>query len=733
MKKVVAGLVSVLLIGGSVITPSFAATKSNIVIAPESRAATEGLDDAILAAKAKISVPEELTEFSYNYIANNYEGTPYFRLTWRDKDYKSSIYVNCDTTGRILSYSINKYREENSNPKYLKSELKDTAYDFIKKMAPEVASHISFAEAAFNGVYDGGYTYYYERIENGIRMPDNMVAVSVDSESGEPIAISINWNYEVEIPSNEINVTIEQAREKIGENVKMELVYKNKEEKVNDKWVTKAFLVYVPDKGYVAIDAKNGNIYDKHDEYYRMSELANAKQMLSTNDMAADAGGFTEEEIKKIDELKGLISKEDAIKIISNEKSLLLDESAKAVTANLYQNYDYRNKEEKGYVWNLSFSDPREVNYETGDTYRAYADAKIDAKTGEILSYSSSVRDYYDENSEEWKNVNVKYSSEQCKDVFEDFVKKYEKEKFEQTVLSEEEDGYILKFDVETPVYGGYSYNYARTNEGIKYTYNNIRGQVDGVTGKIYGYNVNWDEDVVFESKNGAMSAEKAYEAYSSKEGFELVYEINNKHYLDDTKGQDEYYDYSEIYSLEKEVRLVYRTNIDPSFISPFTGEQLDYEGKPYEKENEKVYGDILGHWGERQIKLLTDLGATFEGNEFLPEKEITREEFNKLAKKMSLYPNEEEEKDEKEILTKTEFVKEVITLLYYKKIAELKGIYKVDFVDSNDIPDEDLGYVALAKGLGIISGDNSGRFNPNRNVTRAEAAVMLLNLVGKR
>ena len=41
----------------------------------------------------------------------------------------------------------------------------------------------------------------------------------------------------------------------------------------------------------------------------------------------------------------------------------------------------------------------------------------------------------------------------------------------------------------------------------------------------------------------------------------------------------------------------------------------------------------------------------------------------------------------------------------------------------------ENIGYVALAEGLGIISGDGSGLLNPNKELTRIEAVCMVLNL----
>ena len=41
-------------------------------------------------------------------------------------------------------------------------------------------------------------------------------------------------------------------------------------------------------------------------------------------------------------------------------------------------------------------------------------------------------------------------------------------------------------------------------------------------------------------------------------------------------------------------------------------------------------------------------------------------------------------------------------------------------------------GYVAIAKGLNIVGGDENGCFNPNSALTRADAAIMIYNYLAK-
>ena len=73
-----------------------------------------------------------------------------------------------------------------------------------------------------------------------------------------------------------------------------------------------------------------------------------------------------------------------------------------------------------------------------------------------------------------------------------------------------------------------------------------------------------------------------------------------------------------------------------------------------------------------------------------------------------------------------------MVTTLNYHETAKLKGIYKTAFADQDMISEDMLGYVALAQGLGIISGDGNGLFNPTESLTKADAAIMIYNYLSR-
>ena len=61
--------------------------------------------------------------------------------------------------------------------------------------------------------------------------------------------------------------------------------------------------------------------------------------------------------------------------------------------------------------------------------------------------------------------------------------------------------------------------------------------------------------------------------------------------------------------------------------------------------------------------------------------------------------------------------------------MIELSDIYKSSFSDIDQVQYEDIGYVALAKGLGLVSGDHDNNLDPHKVLSRIEAVCIALKL----
>lgn len=697
----------------------------------------EALESVIKAVKAKITIPKEYSEFNYNFRNTvSFDGFEW-NLSWRNPKDDSYIQVSADQNNRIQYYEKYNYSDTNSIPKYLKKELQSTAEQFLKKIAPEVALKVTYKDADYEGIYSGNYVYNFERNENGVSFPDNTVSVGVNSVTGEVQHASIGWIYDTKVPSSEVKVTKEEAEKLIKENMKMKLIYRSNYNRIfaedGSKLKKEAYLVYTPSEDYISIDAKTGKVYLSKVEWQENNYSVKSKQNMDeaaaiTGDSGAGSISFTEDEIKKMEELKNLISKEDAIKKVTSNKYLYLDKNLEVYSATLNKSY---NGDGETYVWNITLNDPREIDYKKEtDYYRAYASAQVDAKTGKIVYFNASMNNYYDEVKGKWNTVSIKYNKEQAKEILEKFLKAENSSRFSKSKLASESDDFVAYLRKDTPVYSGYSYQYNRVNDGIEYPNNSIHGSVDGISGKVYSYGYYWENDVVFESPKGAMSAEKAMEHYLSKDGYGLKYEIN----VVNTDNAKNTTNNNASYSSVNEIRLVYRPDINPAFLSPFTGEQLTNSGEAYKEAKAFVYKDVPETAENKEILLLADMNIGFEGEYFYPEKAITIGEIASLFEEIGYgYPDDDTKKTDPKLITKEELTQRFINELGMEKVAKLPGIYQTGYADESSINPEYLGAVALAKGLAIIEADSGNNFNPKANVTRAEAVHYILKFLEVR
>ncbi len=683
----------------------------------------EALQNAILEAKSKITIPVEYSKFNYYYSDSSAFGKACWSLSWNNPNTDMGINVNIDADNHIIYFYKYDYKSTNSGvAKYLKSELEPKAEVFIAKIAPETIGFLELVSSEYTSSYNGDYIYTYQRVNNNIDFPDNSVTVNVNSITGEVTMASINWLYDASIPSVKDTITKDKATALLKENLKMKLVYRSNNVYMYDKGISssaeKAFLVYEPSESYVSVDAITGKIYTTRNQYVTNSADEAASETGALYDVVKSAAGssvtLTTDEIKKIEELKKLITKTKAINVVTENNSLYKDDNLTKKEANLNK---IENNDKTTYVWNITLSDPRETT--ATDNYRGYVNASVDAQTGMLLSYYSSVKSTYNTEKQKWDTVTIKYNKKQSKEILEKFLKSQAASRFANSVLASENDDYIAYYQKEKPIYGGYSYVYNRTNESIEYPENNLYGSVDGVTGKIYSYGSNWNDSVTFQSASGVIKADQAMDFYLTKDGYELKYEINQITNYAEKTG---------VTTVTNEIRLVYRADITPYYISPFTGEQLNNDGTVYSKTEPYAYKDIADTKENRNILLLADMNIGFAGENFLPSQNITVGELKTLLKNVG-YGSDITDMDDVSLITRQEIAQLFIDWIGLTKMAKL-NIYVTGYADESTINTKYIGAVALAKGLGIMSGDSNNCFNPTSNLTRYDAVNLICNYI---
>ncbi len=204
------------------------------------------------------------------------------------------------------------------------------------------------------------------------------------------------------------------------------------------------------------------------------------------------------------------------------------------------------------------------------------------------------------------------------------------------------------------------------------------------------------------------------------------------------------------------EVKLVYGARVGkPVMFDANTGVVIDYTGAPYKERKPAAYTDISGHYAENMINALAEQGITLEGAEFKPDEKILQKEYLKMLSRLADYYSptpmaetseeydrlyaylmtkgviKEGEKNPDAFITKEDAVKFIIRAINYDEVADIKGIFISGFSDDSEINPDLIGYVAIAKGLKIVSGYN-GNFNPKTELTRAQGAVVVYNYLSR-
>lgn len=735
MKKIIVLLLTVALLISNLPVVSFAgdkktveATAANIAAGEPAKSSTdptdEALQSAILAAKDKITIPAQYSEFNYNYYDTDAYHTPYWMLSWADPNKYGSISVNIDVNGHISNYSNYNYNKTNGGvAKYLKSELKSAAEAFVAKIAPDTTGHLKLVSSDYTNIFGGDYVFTYERIENDIAFPDNSVTVNVNSITGEITNISITWLYGASIPAVKDIIDKNEATSKLRSNMKMKLIYRSnyiyRYDIMPTSTETEAYLVYEPSENYISIDAKTGKVYTTKNQYIMNGEAEkSATGWSASNDQVKKDSGssmsLTEDEIKKIEELKDLISRSKAINLITGNKSLYMDNNLTEKNANLSK---IENNGKTTYVWNVNLSDPRKIT--PTDYYRGNAYATIDAQTGKILSYYASLKNELDSSKQSGGSQKIKYNKKQSRIILEKFLKTQAGSRFTNSILVSENNDYVAYYQKEVPVYGGYSFVYNRTNNDIEYPDNALYGSVDGVTGKIYSYGFNWNENVKFQSSSGVISSDKAMDYFVANDGYGLKYEVNQTTKYNERTG---------LTSFKNEVRLVYRPDVNPSYLSPFTGEQINYDGTVYTKTSSFSYKDVPNTSLYRNVLLLADMNIGFAGDSFLQNQNVTVGELKSLLSSVGYSSNKIDMADTA-LITRQEMAKILISWLGLDKVSKL-NIYKVDFKDEAVIDSKYYGSVALAVGFGIMGVDADKFFKPTNNVNRLDAVNIICSFI---
>lgn len=660
------------------------------------------VSEMLAVVKERIGSTDEYDKLSSSTYIDEFGNTVYnFRWAKTSDDDYRSLRVEINDEGIITSYhksqNYSGTRAPGINHPTGDDALK-TAKEQIAKLNPSVCDKIHVSKYSDTESLRGKeFEFTVLRYENEIPVFGDNGYAAVSADASELVSFNINYTIGIKCEETQNNLSYDEAVKKYAEKIGMQLYYSEN----GDGDIT---LWYKPAKSDVYIDASNGeSVYIGKDSSSRFSATENSKDAASGG--SSGNVGFTQVEIDEINVIGGLKSYSDIEKDIRKNNVVNLSDDYKTEQTSLTKSYG--NDE---YVYYFEF-----IKKVSDNTCWAYVTA--DAKSGKILSFYKEEFDY----RSEVKKLSYEEMLHACENALELLAP-------EHFGIGGDDEYRLYQKNNESADENCGIFSYVRYMNDIPYFDNSAEVSVNAENGEIYSYSLNCDE-LEFPSAEGVVSADKAAELMLEQTNYKIWYMP--------------LFDGNQI----KNVKIVYATDAYNQIIDAFSGKLK------YSEDAETVggYVDIEGHYAENAIETLAKYSIGFGGDTFKPDASITQKEFVALidavfvynapvvlnddynygitfnvAKKNGIITDDEYNPN---AYISRDFASQLfIRALGFEEVAKLDGIFISKFTDAND----KCGYTSILSAMGIVHGDEYGRFNFNTELTRADALMMLYNYLAR-
>lgn len=701
-------------------------------------ARSEEMTKVTLAVKGRLGIGDEYDKFSGD--CTDLGVLRYWSLDWSKED-GVSLSVIADNTGKILSYnryipqdgqSVSSWESGSFSPSFPAvnaKQVESAAKTFLGKvLADRESAELNPVTLRLSGYrrsvsVSGSVRLGGAATPMSFRMSLSLPDLTVTNYSRED-----SWGMIVTggVPSATPAVSAEAAKTKLDSVLTVELRYVD----AGDGTIA---LRYVPTtEGDWFVDAQTGELVDRDklvdDEPIMGAGGASADNGMlgdeapAESESAAPAPSLSPVEQATVDQMAGALSAEALDKLLRKISPLGLEKLTQAGA-----NY-YMDRESGEITCRLTYSRPLEKNElaerysENGRQYELRKYITVDAVTGALKRVSTS--DSYAKELFQGDSASVVkgFLSAQYPDCF--------------AACAQQEDGE----------------RWVRQANGIPYYSNYLRASACKVDGSIGSFSIEWNDEAVFPAPKDIVDKNAALSAYAGCYTAQLYYTA----YPEKVDTSDpQWLTYSQqVGNVKYRWVLSYVLDGDqPQGVDAFNGKVLTWPGRT---ATVLTYTDCANCYGKAEIEALADYGVGFSrGAAFRPTAQVTQRDMLVLLlsavgctydadsmdeeRENNLYETAysqglltKAQRDPVRTVTRMEFVKTMLASSAYGKAAQLTGIFKTSFSDAASIPAADLGYAAIAQGLGIVIGDQTKAFQPNAVLTRQDAAIMLYRLMAR-
>ena len=649
-------------------------------------------------------------------------------LYWGGDD-GSLLYIDVLEDGTITWYSFyDPALEEDPEiglPSYPQGEeetARQSAQAFLEKVLSPSLESVQLEEPQ-SAQQLGQSTYRFSGtiLYHGLPTPLSYT-IEVDGESGQVTYFYRDVPYGLflgDVPSPTPAVSQEAAAQSLKESLSLELIYQLPED-----GGTHAVLRYVSDNwDEYYVDAQTGELVNLTQLEQSMADWGAGNGSSSDGVAESEENGLSQAEQEGIQKLEGVLSKE------------ILDEQLRSVSqyglgnytlvSASYQLIEASEEQEEQVLCTLRYL----LSEEDGTFSRTFT---VDAKTGQVQNLWSSIPW-----NEDQKPVLIQAQAQQ---KAEEFLQSFCPDQFSTLALY---SGPEEKEEVRTQ----YSFLFARQENGYFFPEHFYAIGISAQDGSVCRLSYVYDEAITFDSPEGVVSLQTALDAwmdtYTVTLGYILVPEA-----LD--AGDPEATPYLQLglkafYGL----KLGYGLEREGSYLGVDAKTGLPIQRETGTASSGLTYSDLSGHWAQDAIETLAQYEIGYDGGTFAPDQAMTQWDMVALLFSVQSYPldpatateSEREyayatayqmgaltraERQDDAPITRSQAVKLLLRADGLGKVAQLPGIYTCSFSDAAAISQEDLGYAALAQGIGMVQGTWAG----DRTASRAEGAVMLHKLL---
>ena len=696
-------------------------------------AAAQTADGRLTAVTAKVKKTLSLDTEAYTEFYGNLDENvlaPTWYLEWSGDG--MSLTVAATESGKIVDY----YRWEQSEsvrtegfapafPAGDRDSARKAAEKFLKKVLVQGES-FTIKDSGTDRLNATTYRFSGEILLNGLSA-DLSYSIAVRCEDNEITSFyrdDLGGRIVNSVPSAYAAVKEAAAKKTLRDTLKLRLEYVLAEE-----GGSKAVLRYLPEYGDTYyVDAATGALVNLA-ELARDVAAGGENGAMKDSVTAEKSESLTEAEQAGAQKLQGVLSKTALESKVRSVTALGLDSYTLSVVS---YSVARETADEKTPAVTATLRYGKQVE---GVSWRRTV--TVDAKTGELISVSSS--GWAPEESVERTVDHVGAQEKAAAFLQQQCGKQYAKTALYDSYDAPKNDGSI-----------SHSFTYSQKENGYFFTGNSIYVGVDATDGSISYYSKQFDDAVTFAPAEGIINAEQAVDAWLNTYTVELSY-VQVPTAIDYSKPE-----YKPL--MDYGISYLYR------LVLGYTLEREDYllgidavTGKPVEspwgyEETGMTYSDLKGHWAKAQVEKLAKYGVGYLGGAFRPNSALSQLDLVALLVSTQGYAYDStqpdaadslyeyaydlgllkrEDRADSTVMTRAQTVRLILDAMGYGPIARLEGIFRTKFADDSAIPADCYGYVALGQGLGMING-SGGSFCPNDGATRAQAAVMLYNLMAR-